>query len=287
MSRLHRRRSALFCARAWHPALRPLFAFALVGVLSATPSASAEKVALAARTQLRGTRGPSPSQPGPSELRAARLGLGDLKAAGMLLAGRTEPHWLRAAGVGDSLPGTLRFPVAKGHVTRGFGSGKGGYHQAVDIGGEVGLKVRAAGAGLVGYAGNGVSGYGNLVILVHPGGAITTYAHNQKNLVVSGQKVNKGAVLALLGSTGRSKGPHVHFELLFQGKNCDPMPLFRPAATRKNGAPAAPALSSWKQAHKRPKSIRCAPRKHHPDYVKRPELFQDDDDDEGADVSPP
>jgi len=102
-------------------------------------------------------------------------------------------------------------------------------------------------------------------------------------------KVSKGAVIALLGSTGRSKGPHVHFELLFQGKNCDPMPLFRPAAKRKDGAPAAPGLSNWKQANKRPKSIRCAPRKHHPDYVKRPgvpgtvldtpaEVFEDEDE---------
>lgn len=287
MSRLHRRRTAPLGARTGNRALRLLFALVLASALSAAHSVSADKVALAARTELRGPRSPSPAQPGPSELRAARLGLGDLKAAGMLLAGRTQPHWARAAGAGDSLPGTLRFPVAKGYVTRGFGSGKGGYHQAVDIGGEIGVKVRAAGTGLVGYAGSGVSGYGNLVILVHPGGAITTYAHNQKNLVVSGQKVNKGAVIALLGSTGRSKGPHVHFELLFQGKNCDPMPLFRPAATRKNGAPAAPALSSWKQANKRPKSIRCAPRKHHPDYVKRPELFQDDDDDEGTEPSPP
>jgi len=263
------------------------FAAALAGAVATAPSATADKVALVARAQPKMVRAPAP--PGPAELRAVRLGLGDLKAAGKLLAGRPEPHWVRATGAGESLPGTLRFPVGKGYVTRGFGSGKGGYHQAVDIGGEQGSKVRAAAEGLVGYASGGVSGYGNLVILVHAGGAITTYAHNQKNLAVAGQKVSKGAVIALLGSTGRSKGPHVHFELLFQGKNCDPMPLFRPAAKRKDGAPAAPGLSNWKQANKRPKSIRCAPRKHHPDYVKRPgvpgtvldtpaEVFEDEDE---------
>lgn len=229
-----------------------------------------------------------PVRPSPNQLRAERLGLGTVKAAAQLLAGRAEPQWIRAAGAPTkTLPGTLRFPVDKGYIVRAFGSGMGGYHQAIDIGGELGLPVRAAGAGLVAYAGDAINGYGNLLIVVHPGGFITTYAHNQKNLVVAGQRVTRGAVIAHLGSTGRSKGPHVHFELLFQGKNCDPMPLFRPAATRKSGEPAAPALSSWKHANKRPKAIRCGPRKHHPDYVKgQPagaapaEPFFDDD--EGA-----
>ena len=285
MSRLHRRTSAL--AR---------ISLVVAGLLCSVPAAQADKVLLGARAQAKSARvAPKPvrsptslrspaqgrassgARPSPAALRAARLGLGDLKAAGQLLAGRAEPHWVRAAGRGETLPGTLRFPVAKGYATRGFGSGKGGYHQAVDIGGEPGVKVRASAAGIVGYAGNGVSGYGNMVILVHAGGAITSYAHNHKNLVASGQKVNKGAVIGLLGSTGRSQGPHLHFELLFQGENCDPMPLFRPGATRKSGAPAASAASSWKHANKRPKSIRCFPRKHHPDYIARPQTFEDHD----------
>jgi murein DD-endopeptidase MepM/ murein hydrolase activator NlpD len=162
--------------------------------------------------------------------------------------------------------GTLRFPVAHGWFVRGFGSGKGGYHQAMDIGGEVGWNVRAAAPGLVGYAGDGVSGYGNLVLVIHPGGWVTTYGHNSKNLVVAGQKVERGAALAELGSTGRSKGPHVHFELLWNGMNCDPGPLFRPAARHKSGKPANVARSVWKDAHKRPRAITCHPRKHHPDY---------------------
>ncbi len=206
-----------------------------------------------------------------------------MKAAGKLLAGRPEANWVRAAGAGTSLSGTLRFPVAKGHVTRGFGSGKGGYHQAVDIGGELGAKVYAAAAGIVGYADNGVSGYGNMTILVHPGGQITTYAHNQKNLVVAGQRVARGALIAQLGSSGLSKGPHVHFELLFDGQNCDPMPLFRPPARRKNGKLADSVLSFWKYANKRPKSVRCGVRKHHPDHVGKARDFGDDD--EGQDES--
>jgi murein DD-endopeptidase MepM/ murein hydrolase activator NlpD len=218
----------------------------------------------------------------PPELRAARLGLGDMKAAGKLLSGRAEASWVRAAGAGAGLTGTLRFPVATGHVARGFGTGKGGYHQAVDIAGELGAKVFAAAPGIVAYADDGVSGYGNMIILVHPGGQITTYAHNQKNLVVAGARVVRGALIARLGSTGRSKGPHVHFELLFDGKNCDPMPLFRPAARRRDGQPASSVLSIWKQANKRPKSVRCNPRKHHPDYVDKTHAGGVDDEEEGA-----
>jgi murein DD-endopeptidase MepM/ murein hydrolase activator NlpD len=222
----------------------------------------------------------------PAERRAARLGLGDMRAAGELLAGRTEPSWVRAAGPGSGLTGTLRLPVTKGHIVRGFGSGKGGYHQAVDIGGELGWKVYAAAAGIVGYADDGVSGYGNMVMLVHPGGQITTYAHNQKLLVLPGQRVARGALIALLGSTGRSKGPHVHFELLFNGQNCDPLPLFRPVARRRNGEQASPVLSVWTSANKRPKSIRCAARKHHPDYAGKARPPEDDDDDQDESSAP-
>lgn len=213
--------------------------------------------------------------------RAQRLGLGRFQTAAKLLQGRPEPAWVSAAGP-EGWNGTLRFPVQGGYVTRGFGSGKGGYHQAVDIAAEVGTKVRAAAGGLVGYAGNQVPGYGNLVILVHPGGFVTMYAHNQKNLVFAGQRVRRNAVIAELGSTGRSMGPHVHFELLWNGQDCDPAALFRPAALRKNGSAFQPLQSAWKQPHKKPKQLRCGVRKHHPDYVKKgsPAGLDVDGDDE-------
>jgi murein DD-endopeptidase MepM/ murein hydrolase activator NlpD len=198
--------------------------------------------------------------------RAERLGLGTLRAAGRLLAGKPEESWVRAAGGGNSLPGTLRFPVAKGWFVRGFGSGEGGYHQAMDIGGEVGWNVRAAAPGLVAYSDDGVDGYGNLVLIVHPGGWVTSYAHNQKNSVVAGQKVSQGDVIAELGSTGRSKGPHVHFELLHDGENCDPAPLLRPFVRHKNGKSVHVSRAVWKQARKRPRAVACHPRKHHPAY---------------------
>ncbi len=196
--------------------------------------------------------------------RAARLGLGTRPVAGQLLAGRAEPAWIRAAG--SSSPGTLRLPVAKGWFGRGFGSGEGGYHQAIDISGEVGWNVRAAASGIVGYAGDEVNGYGNLVILIHPGGFITIYGHNAKNRVIAGQRVERGSVIAELGSSGRSKGPHVHFELLFKGQNCDPGPLLRPGINHKNGKAADFHKEQWRIPAKRPRMIQCHARKHHPDY---------------------
>jgi murein DD-endopeptidase MepM/ murein hydrolase activator NlpD len=216
-----------------------------------------------------------------SRERAERLGLGTNKAAGQLLRGHPEEAWVRAAGGSAKLPGTLRYPVARGWFVRGFGSGAGGYHQAMDIGGEVGWNVRAAASGVVAYASDGISGYGNFVILVHPGGWVTTYGHNSKLLVVPGQKVSAGEVVALLGSTGRSKGPHVHFELLFDGENCDPGPLFRPFVPHRNGKPADFPRATWSAAKQRPRAVACHGRKHHPGRAK--EAAEDDSDDEPED----
>jgi murein DD-endopeptidase MepM/ murein hydrolase activator NlpD len=253
----------------------------LVGLLAATPPVAArpgkaERVAMARpkkakperrereeRSEKRERKG---ERGGSAAARAERLGLGTNRVAGRLLAGKPEESWVRAAGGGNSLPGTLRFPVSRGWFVRGFGSGEGGYHQAMDIGGEVGWNVRAAAPGLVAYADDGIDGYGNLVLIVHPGGWVTSYAHNQKNIVVAGQKVGQGDVIAELGSTGRSKGPHVHFELLYDGENCDPAPLMRPFVRHKNGKSVHVSRAVWKQARNRPRAVACHRRKHHPAY---------------------
>ena len=72
-------------------------------------------------------------------------------------------------------------------------------------------------------------------MVVHAGGWVTMYAHNSTNFVVAGERVPRGAILAEVGSTGISRGPHVHFELMFSGRNCDPGPLFRPGIRHRNG----------------------------------------------------
>ncbi len=204
----------------------------------------------------------------PRERRAAlvaeRLGLGTRKAAGELLRGRVEARWIRAAGGTGRLPGTLRWPVVKGWYVRGYGSGEGGYHLAVDIMGKIGWNVRAAARGIVAYSGDELRGYGKTVVVIHPGGWVTLYAHNSVNFVVAGEKVPRGAVLAELGATGIARGPHVHFEFIHDGKNCDPNLLFRPGVRHRNNKLSRLKYTRWRIPRKRPESIRCAPRRRHP-----------------------
>jgi murein DD-endopeptidase MepM/ murein hydrolase activator NlpD len=195
---------------------------------------------------------------------ARGLGLGSLQAAGRLLHGQVEPRWIAAAGGGKTFPGTLRWPVAQGAFVRGFGSGQGGYHKAMDIMGHIGWNVRAAAGGIVGYSGNKVPGFGNMVMVVHPGGWVTLYAHNSVNFVSAGQRVSQGSVLAEVGSTGRSQGPHVHFELIYDGKNCDPAPLFRPGVRHRSGKYSSLPYTSWRTPGQKPRQIQCAKRQKHP-----------------------
>lgn len=213
-----------------------------------------------------GSRGIRRPQRGPqaASTLARRLGLGTREAAHDLLRGRVRKAWLQAAGGAAALPGTLRWPVGNGWYTRGYGSGEDGYHLAVDIMGEIGWNVRAAAAGLVGYSGDGLTGYGNTVLIIHPGGWVTMYAHNSVNFVAAGQRVSAGAIVAELGSTGISRGPHVHFELIFKGRNCDPQHLFRPGVRHRNGRFIPVGAAVWTDPDEQPSSVRCAPRRRHP-----------------------
>lgn len=123
-------------------------------------------------------------------------------------------------------------PVDKGWMSSTFGrrtdpfSGKKSYHRGIDFAGKKGSEVRAVAGGVVKRA-KKVSGFGNVVEIRHADGYSTLYAHNQKNLVDAGDVVSKGQVIALLGSSGRSSGPHVHFEVHRDGKVVDPKRYIR------------------------------------------------------------
>jgi len=198
---------------------------------------------------------------------ARRLGLGTREVAGQLLHGRVRAEWIRASSTGRNtraMPGTLRWPVSNGRFVRGFGSGEGGYHQAVDIAGDMGWNVRAAAAGIVAYSGDEVPGYGNMVMLVHAGGWVTMYAHNSANYVVAGERVPAGGVLAELGSTGISRGPHVHFELMYGGNNCDPAVLFRPGIRHGSGRIEPLPYATWTSPSNKPARVTCSGRRRHP-----------------------
>jgi murein DD-endopeptidase MepM/ murein hydrolase activator NlpD len=198
--------------------------------------------------------------------RAERLGLGTRQVASALLHGRVERRWIRAATRGrrNRLPGSLRWPVTNGWFVRGYGSGEGGYHLAVDIMGEIGWNVRAAAPGIVAYAGDEVPGYGNMVLLVHPGGWVTMYAHNSANSVVAGQRVPRGAILGEVGSTGISRGPHVHFEFIYDRRNCDPAVLFRPGIRHRDGHLSPIPRATWRDPDEPPERMRCHRRRRHP-----------------------
>ncbi len=118
-------------------------------------------------------------------------------------------------------------PVAEGWLSSKYGkrndpfTGKQDFHEGLDFAGKKGSEVVTVGDGVVTWSGER-SGYGNLIEINHGNGYATRYGHNQRHLVKVGDKVKKGQQIALMGSTGRSTGPHVHFEVLQNGKTVNP-----------------------------------------------------------------
>jgi murein DD-endopeptidase MepM/ murein hydrolase activator NlpD len=116
---------------------------------------------------------------------------------------------------------------AKGAVTSGFGwrispfGGGAELHQGIDIASEPGTPVVATADGEVVESGWG-GDYGNMVRIDHGNGLATVYGHNERLAVNLGQRVQKGQVIAYAGSTGRSTGPHVHYEVRKDGAAVDP-----------------------------------------------------------------
>ncbi|HIK34323.1 MAG TPA: peptidoglycan DD-metalloendopeptidase family protein [Thermosynechococcus sp. M98_K2018_005] len=107
---------------------------------------------------------------------------------------------------------------ARGVLTSGFGPRWGRMHRGIDIAAPIGTPIYAAAAGVVTYSQWNSGGFGNLVEIRHADGTLTLYAHNHRNLVHVGQYVQQGQQIAEMGSTGRSTGPHVHFEVHPQGR---------------------------------------------------------------------
>jgi murein DD-endopeptidase MepM/ murein hydrolase activator NlpD len=110
-----------------------------------------------------------------------------------------------------------------GVVVSGFGMRWGRMHEGIDIGCAYGTPNRAAAAGTVIYAA-WLGGYGNLVVVDHGNGLSTAYAHASSIIVSVGQSVSQGQTVSLVGSTGNSSGPHLHFEVRVNGVAVDPLP---------------------------------------------------------------
>jgi murein DD-endopeptidase MepM/ murein hydrolase activator NlpD len=119
-------------------------------------------------------------------------------------------------------------PVHEGWISSYFGrradpfTGYSAVHKGLDFAGQPGDRVTSVAAGLVTYAGDR-AGYGEMVEINHGNGLATRYGHNEKLLVKQGDMVRKGQDVALMGSTGHSTGPHLHFEVLKNGTQVDPL----------------------------------------------------------------
>lgn len=116
----------------------------------------------------------------------------------------------------------FEWPV-KGKIISNFGvTGKGRKNDGINISAPRGTAVKAADRGSIAYAGNGLKGFGNLILIKHPDGWITAYAHNEKILVKKGQQVRKGEKIATVGSSGGVNSPQLHFEVRAGKKAVNP-----------------------------------------------------------------
>jgi murein DD-endopeptidase MepM/ murein hydrolase activator NlpD len=126
----------------------------------------------------------------------------------------------------------LAWPVLHPHITQGFGPSAllieppfgqyAHFHTGIDMADRPGTAILAAAAGIVSVSGSNPGGYGNYVMIVHTNGYATLYGHLQASLVKAGDVIAQGQQIALMGSTGLSTGPHVHFELRLNGQPKDP-----------------------------------------------------------------
>lgn len=121
--------------------------------------------------------------------------------------------------------GMMAWPVT-GSITSPYGWRKSGFHHGIDIAGDIGNAIKAAAAGKVTFTGNQAI-YGRTVVIEHPDGKESIYAHCQKILVDKNDYVVKGQSVATIGMTGRTTGPHLHFEVKINGETDNPTKYLR------------------------------------------------------------
>lgn len=168
--------------------------------------------------------------------------------ARMLSWSRSEPLTVSKAKPAAASPG-----VAKLVISSPFGwrsdpiRGGRRIHGGVDLPGPSGTRIYATGAGTVTFAG-WMNGYGNLVQIDHPGGVRTRYGHLSRIGVSSGTRVGQGELIGRMGSTGRSTGSHLHYEVRARGVAVDPMDYIgqsAPAIYETEWGPEIPVVARW------------------------------------------
>jgi murein DD-endopeptidase MepM/ murein hydrolase activator NlpD len=139
---------------------------------------------------------------------------------------------LEESGQAASSPGGGVFPIREGgRVSSAFGlrkdpfTGAAKLHHGIDIAAPEGTSIHPVRGGEVTFSGS-QQGYGNVVVVDHGDGFVTKYAHNRANRVAAGDRVETDTVIAEVGSTGRSTGPHLHFEARYEGKKIHPEAVF-------------------------------------------------------------
>ena len=171
---------------------------------------------------------PHDSLPGPLknsfDLMSATLGDREIQLeilAGLLLDAEAQAEAVPAGR-----------PVLRGWLSSRYGSrtdpftGKRAWHQGIDFAGSDGDEIIAVASGVVSWSGER-TGYGTLVEIAHGDGLVTRYGHNRENRVEVGDLVRQGDVIAFMGNSGRSTGPHVHFEIFKHGRAVDPSSYVR------------------------------------------------------------
>lgn len=121
--------------------------------------------------------------------------------------------------------GDFLWPVPSSkRISSGFGRRWGRKHEGIDIPARIGAHILAAKDGTVVHAA-GMGGYGNIIVISHGDRLFSVYAHNNKNFVKRGDRVHQGQVIGQVGNTGRSTGPHLHFEIRHDSNALDPKRL--------------------------------------------------------------
>ena len=163
-------------------------------------------------------------------------------------------------------------PVHGTNFTSGFGvrsdpfRGRAAMHAGIDLAGPIGTPIYATADGLVGRSEWNSGGYGNLVELDHGHGIQTRYGHLSKSMVAAGQRVKRGDMIALMGSTGRSTGSHLHYEVRIDGKAVNPVPFMQSTCL----SPVGPAARRRRHPHRhrRPRRRQLSPAQ---ERAERPE----------------
>jgi murein DD-endopeptidase MepM/ murein hydrolase activator NlpD len=147
---------------------------------------------------------------------------------------RTVPVQENLRETGYRLSGKRLVMPLRGPISSGFGDRRNGrMHEGIDILAPEGTEVRAAGYGVVLYAGDGMRGYGNAIVLDHGNDVTTLYGHLRSFRVKTGEIVSGGSVIGEVGETGNATTPHLHFELRVEGEGVDPEKFCERAVTTR------------------------------------------------------